>query len=81
VFSSKTLHVLKLYEPNEHFIIENSITNDSYEIEGNSFYYIEHSKALVINKENWWVLDLKTKKKQKVDKEIYFRNLYNMLEY
>ncbi len=81
VFSSKTLHVLKLYEPNEHFVIENSITNDSYEIDGSMLYYLKKNKVLIINKDNWWVLDLKTKKKLKVDKDNYFQNLHQMLEY
>lgn len=80
-FSSKTLHVIKLYEPSEHFVIENSLTNDSYEIDGNMLYYLKNNKALIINKDNWLVLDLKTKKKQKVDKDNYFRNLYKLLEY
>lgn len=79
-FSSKTIHVLKSYEPNEHYIIENSATSDSYELNGNGFYYLQHHKALIVNKDNWMVIDLKTKKKQKVDKEAYFRNLYQMIE-
>jgi hypothetical protein len=44
-------------------------------------YYLKKNKVLIINKENWWVLDLKTKKKLKVDKDNYFQNLHQMLEY
>lgn len=79
-FSSKTIHVLKTYEPDELFIIENYLTKENYEIKGNSFYYLKNSKALIVNKENWFILDLLTKKRQKVDKETYFSNLYKMLE-
>jgi hypothetical protein len=79
-FSSKTLHVLKIYKPNEHFIIENSLTNDSYEVDGNRFYYLKRYKALVTNNDNWYVLDLKTKKKQRVDQETYFKNLLKIIE-
>lgn len=79
-FSSKTLHVLKTFEPNEAFIIEDSKTNNQYEIEGSGFYYLKKNKAFIVNKDNWFVLDLKTKKRQKVDKEEYFRNLYHLLE-
>jgi hypothetical protein len=79
-FSSRTLHVLKTYEPEELFIIENDLTKENYEVSGNGFYYLKNNKALIVNKDNWFILDLKTKKRQKVDKEIYFSNLYKMLE-
>ncbi len=79
-FSSKTLHVLKTFDPNEAFIIEDSQTNNQYEIEGSGFYYLKKNKALIVSKDNWFVLDLKTKKRQKVDKEDYFKNLYRLLE-
>lgn len=79
-FSSKTLHVLKTFEPNDAFIIENTLTKDQYEIDGSGFYYLKKNKALIVNKDNWFVLDLKTKKRQKIDKEDYFRNLYHLFE-
>jgi len=80
-FSSKFIHVLKLYEPKELFLVENALTNTSYEIEGNTFIYLKHYKAFIINKENWFLIDLKTKKKQKIDKEEYFQNLYNLIKF
>lgn len=79
-FSSETIHVLKTYEPEEVFIVENDLTKENYEVTGSAFYYLKNNKALIVNKENWFVLDLKTKKRQKVDKETYFSNLYMMLE-
>ena len=79
-FSSKTIHVLKTHEPKELFIIENDFTKESYEVDGNGFYYLKNNRALIINKDNWFVLDMTTRKRQKVDKEIYFRNLYKMIE-
>lgn len=79
-FSSKTIHVMKSYEPREAFIIENSETNDLLDFEGNDFYYLQKNKALFINKDNWFVIDLKSKKKQKVDKEVYFQNLFILSE-
>lgn len=75
-FSSKMVHVMKSYVPNEVFIIENSVSNDSYSLEGNDFYYLQKNNALFINKDNWYVYDLISRKKQKVDKEAYFRNLF-----
>ncbi len=80
-FSSKTVHVLKHYEPNEYFEIENSNTKNSFEIEGNLFVYLKKNKALIINKDNWYIIDILTKKRQKVDKEEYFKNLYQMIDY
>lgn len=79
-FSSKTMHVMKLYVPKEHFIIENDITKETYTIDGEYFYYLNHNKALLVNKDNWHVFDLKTRKKQKVDKELYFLNLFKIIE-
>lgn len=79
-FSSKTIHVMKSYEPHEVFIIENSLTNDINEIDGDDFYYLQKNKALLVNKDNWYVIDLKSRKKQKVDKEAYFLNLFKIIE-
>ncbi|MES2568027.1 MAG: hypothetical protein V4565_14225 [Bacteroidota bacterium] len=79
-FSSRTLHVLKTYEPKELFIIENNLTKENYEVEGNLFYYLKENKAMIVNKDNWFVIDLKTKKRQKVDREQYFRNLCMILD-
>jgi len=80
-YSSKTIHVLKRYEPNESFVIENSVTNNNYDIDGNLFVYLKKNKALVINKDNWFIIDISTKKRQKIDKDEYFQNLYRMIEY
>lgn len=79
-FSSGTLHVLKTFEPEELFIIENDLTKENYEVGGNGFYYLKNNKALILNKENWFVLDLKTRKRLKVDKEIYFSNLFMLIK-
>ncbi len=79
-FSSKHIHVLKIYEPNEKFIIENSSNNANYEIDGQALYYLKNNKALIVDKDNWYILDIGTRKKQKIDREEYFRNLYKMME-
>jgi len=74
-FSSKTIHVMKSYIPKEEYMIENSVTGDTYYVDGDHFYYLKKNKALLINKDNWYVFDLISRKKQKVDKEDYFYNL------
>lgn len=74
-FSSKTIHVMKSYIPKEEYMIENSVTGDIYYVDGDYFYYLKKNKALLINKDNWYVIDLISRKKQKVDKEDYFYNL------
>ena len=80
-FSSKTIHVMKSYLPKEEYIIENTITGDIYNMDGDNLFYLKNDKALLINKDNWCVLDLKTRKKQKVDKEEYFYNLFKLTEH
>ena len=74
-FSSKTIHVMKSYVPKEEYIVENTITGDTYYLDGQNFSYLRKNKALLINNDNWYVLDMITRKKQKVDKEDYFSNL------
>ena len=80
-FSSKRIHVMKSYVPKEEYIIENAITGDTYFVDGDGFYYLKKNKALLINKESWYVMDLVTRKKQKVDKEDYFSNLFILSEH
>ncbi len=79
-FSSKTLHVCKTYEPREMILVENSATKDMYDLDGSNFIYMRQNKALVINKDSWYVVDLLSRKKQKVDREDYFLNLMKIVE-
>lgn len=80
-FSSGKLHVSKRYEPKEVYIIENSIKKSSYEIEGSSFYYLKHGKAFIIHKKDWYIIDLESLKKQKIDKEAYTQNIYSIFTF
>lgn len=80
-FSSKTMHVMKTYVPREEYIIENSITGETYYLDGDNFCYLKNNKALVIKNNNWQMIDLVTRKKQKVDKEYYFMNLFLINNY
>ena len=63
------------------FIIDNSITKDEYDFDGEAFYYLKKNKALLINKDNWYLIDIKTRKRIKVDKEDYFNKLFNLMKY
>lgn len=74
-FSSKKIHVYKLYEPKERFIIENDVTKDSYGIEGERFKYLKNNKALVRQGSLIYVVDLLTGKKNKLDKFLYASQL------
>ena len=80
-FSSKTIHVMKSYIPKEEYIVENSISGETYFLDGENFYYLKKNKALLINKDNWYVIDLISRKKQKVDKEEYFYNLFTISQH
>lgn len=80
-FSSKTIHVMKSYVPKEEYMIENTITGDTYYVDGENLYYLKKNKALLIHNDNWYVMDLVTRKKQKVDKDDYFSNLFKISEH
>jgi hypothetical protein len=80
VFSSKKIHVMKAYDSSEIFMIKNSDSNELYKLDGNGFYYLKKNKALVVNKNNWYIFDLISKEKQKVDKQTYFLNLVKIIE-
>ncbi|MES2761601.1 MAG: hypothetical protein V4677_05320 [Bacteroidota bacterium] len=70
-FSSKTLHIIKSYTPREEYIIDNELTGKTYYLDGEHIFYLKKNKAVIINKNNWYLIDLLTQKKQKLDKEIY----------
>ena len=61
------LFILLLFEYN--YIIANPIKNDEVKLD------------LSVNKDNWFIIDILTKKRQKIDKDEYFQNLYRMIEY
>ncbi|MES2515760.1 MAG: hypothetical protein V4580_16525 [Bacteroidota bacterium] len=70
-FSSKTLHIIKSYTPREEFIIDNALTGNMYYLDGKHIFYLQKNKAVLITKDNWYLIDLLTQKKQKLDKAIY----------
>lgn len=74
-FSSKKIHVYKLYSPKPLFMIENETTKDSYDVEGNHFYYLQNNKALITSEQYWYFVDLNLGKKQKVNKSKLITNL------
>lgn len=69
-FAAKDLYVYKLYEPKELFMVANR-AKDLYGIEGQSFYNLNHKKALIVDRDTWLVVNLQTGKKQKVNKEAF----------
>lgn len=79
VFSSKQTHIMKEFEPKELYVIENEPLNLPQIITGEELVYLKNNKALVINKNDWFLLDIVTQKKQKVDKELYFYNLITII--
>ena len=72
---------MKSYDSSEFFMIKNSDSNELYKLDGNDFYYLRKNKALVVNKNNWFIFDIISKEKQKVDKKTYFINLVKMIEF
>ena len=61
--------------------IEDEIAgHESLKKYGSIIYYLQKNRALVVNKNNWFIFDLNSKQKQKVDKEAYFLNLFKIIE-
>ena len=77
-FSTGKIHVCKRYEPKEVYTIVHSIKKNTYEIEGDTFYYLKQHKALIIHKKNWYLVDMDSFKKQKIDQDAYNRNIYSI---
>ena len=74
--SSNTIHVMKSFEKNGIYFIENSLTNEKYQLAGERFYYLKNNIAFFINNDHWFTIDLTNKKKQKIDKASYFFTLF-----
>ncbi|MBS1634401.1 MAG: hypothetical protein JST26_00670 [Bacteroidetes bacterium] len=77
-YATRTRVVLKEYEPEEFYSFEDYDGKRLKTITGHGFYYLKHQKALVIQDEDWYILDMLTFKKTKVDKEQYFKNLVTL---
>ncbi|MDF2448323.1 MAG: hypothetical protein K0R26_827 [Bacteroidota bacterium] len=79
-FFSKQFCILKKYVPEEIYVIAKNSKKESFELKGEQLYNLGNEKLLVIQSGNFMVLDINTKKRQKLDKEIYFKTLYSLLE-
>jgi hypothetical protein len=79
-FSSRHTHIMKEYEPKELYIIENDGSNKLQIVFGDEMVYLKDNNVLLINKNDWYLLDIVTLKKQKIDKESYFYNLFNLIK-
>lgn len=80
VFSSKTIHVVKTYEPKEAFIVENELTKKTYDVAGEEFMYLKNNKALIKQGSELILLDLLTTKEKKINQEKLIDNIYSILE-
>lgn len=74
-FASKHIFVLRQYEPKTGFRVENTQQKTSEIIEGDSFYYLKHHKAIVVRKDDWILLDLETLKGKKINRDKYLELL------
>lgn len=74
-FSSKQIHIMKLYEPKPCFLVENSEKNTSKIIGGTEFHYIGNNIGLLIDDENWYIINIKTFEKKKINKEKFNNSL------
>ena len=74
-FASKYIYVLRIYEPKSAYRVENIQSKTSETIEGDSFYYLKHHKAIVVRKDDWILLDLTTLKEKKINRDKYLELL------
>lgn len=78
-FAAKDAYLYEIYEPKEMYMVANK-TKDLYGIEGQQFYSLKHKKALIVDKENWFLVNLQTGKKQKVNKEAFLALTFKFME-
>ncbi len=78
-FAAKDVYVYEIYEPKELYMVSNK-TKDLYGIEGQRFYRLKHKKALIVDQENWFLVNLQTGKKQKVNKEAFWALTFKLME-
>lgn len=72
-FASKKGIVYHEFQPVSLFVFENLEEQKNKEIEGEKFYYLKHNKSLIISHEDWYIVDLLTFKKTKVDQKDLFK--------
>lgn len=72
-FASKKVMVYHEFQPTSLLVFENQEEQKNKEIEGEKFYSLKHNKALVISQENWYIVDLLTFKKTKIDRNELFK--------
>ncbi len=71
-FSSKKIHIYKIYDPKDMIVIENENTKNTLNIEGNKFKYIKNNKGIIKHEETLYFIDIISGKKTKVDKSLYY---------
>lgn len=74
-FASKSVRILKSFYPREEYILENVSRNDLFYFEGDKLYYINNNSVLIIKKDDWYILDLITRKKRKTDNVTFIKLL------
>ncbi len=74
-WGSKNTFVTKVYQPNEKYIIINLLKNAVLSVEGNNFCYVGNKKGVIANKNQWYLIDLVSLKKQNIDVALYYKTL------
>lgn len=65
-FAAKKIFVYRLFEPKELFMVSNG-SKDLFGVEGEHFYPLKDRMALVTGASNWFLVNLQTGKKQRVN--------------
>ncbi len=77
-FSSKQIHVMKLYDPKPSFLIENEKNKTSKTLIGNEFHYLGHNNALIVDDDNWYIVNMITFDRKKIKKENFNKSLFTI---
>lgn len=78
-YASKTLKVMKVFEPEEHYEFFKDASLKKNELSGEEFKLINYRKAIIIDKERLVLVDLETLKTKIVGKEKLQDNLNRLI--
>lgn len=75
-YSSKNIHIMKLYEPKSGFLIENTNPKYSKIIKGTDIYYLGDNNALLVDNNNWYLLNFTSFERHKINKKSFNNSMF-----
>jgi hypothetical protein len=78
-FSSKNIHIMNVYEPKQGYLIESLKPKFSKIIEGTYFNYLGKNVAFMIDNDNWYLLNISSFEKQKINKKSFNKLMFHII--